>query len=131
MKIKAQLLVRMVQWTVRRSALSKCGTFQFANPFQLNSLNSINLTVPKREDLFTGMSRSYGRRPVTYKLKAASAFRQPSPTCRTAFPAQHLRPSDVLSCWPDGLELAAGFYPGSDEQHRLFRRLLKTYLRCN
>jgi len=36
----------------------------------------------------------------------ASAFRQPSPTCRrpTAFPAQHLRPSGVLSCWPDGLE---------------------------
>jgi len=27
-------------------------------------------------------------------------------TCRTAFPAQHLRPSGVLSCWPDGLELS-------------------------
>jgi len=50
----------------------------------------------------------------------ASAFRQPSPTCRTVFPAQHLRPSGVLSCWPDGLELTPGFYPGSDEQHRLF-----------
>ena len=48
------------------------------------------------------------------------AFRQPSPTCRTAFPAQHLRPSLVLSCWPSGLELTAGFYPGSSEQHRLF-----------
>ena len=32
----------------------------------------------------------------------------------------------VLSCWPDGLELTPGFYPpGSNEQHRLFRRLLK------
>jgi len=31
--------------------------------------------------------------------------RQPSPTCRTAFLAQHLRPSGVFSCWPDGLEL--------------------------
>ena len=51
---------------------------------------------------------------------AASAFRQPSPTCRTAFLAQHLRPSGVLSCWPDGLELTPGFYPGSNEQHRLF-----------
>ena len=51
---------------------------------------------------------------------AASAFRQPSPTCRTAFTAQHLRPSGVLGCWPDGLELAPGFYPGSNEQHRLF-----------
>ena len=51
---------------------------------------------------------------------AASAFRQPSPTCRTAFPAQHLRPSGVLSCWPDGLELSPGFYPESNEQHRLF-----------
>ena len=52
----------------------------------------------------------------------ASAYRQPSPTCtcRTAFPAQHLRPSGVLSCWPDGLELTPGFYPESIEQHRLF-----------
>ena len=39
-----------------------------------------------------------------------------------AFPAQHLRPSGVLSCWPDGLKLSLslGFYPGSNEQHRLF-----------
>ena len=39
-----------------------------------------------------------------------------------AFPAQHLslRPSGVFSCWPDGLELTPGFYPGSNEQHRLF-----------
>ena len=51
---------------------------------------------------------------------AASAFRQPSPTCRTAFPTQHLRPSGVLSSWPDGLELTPRFYPGSNEQHRLF-----------
>ena len=54
------------------------------------------------------------------RYAAASAFRQPSPTCRTAFPAQHLRPSGVFSCWPDGLELTAGFYPRSNEQHRLF-----------
>ena len=33
---------------------------------------------------------------------------------------QHLRPSGVLSCWPDGLELTPGFYPRSNEQHRLF-----------
>jgi len=50
---------------------------------------------------------------------AVSAFCQPSPTCRTAFPVQHLRPSGVFSCWPDGLELTPGFYPGSNEQHRL------------
>jgi len=56
--------------------------------------------------------------PVSHA--AASAFRQPSPTCRTAFPAQHLRPSGVLRCWPDGLELTRAFYPGSNEQHRLF-----------
>ena len=49
-----------------------------------------------------------------------SAFRQPPPTCRTTFPAQHLRPSGVFSCWPDGLELTPGFYLGSNEQHRLF-----------
>ena len=51
---------------------------------------------------------------------AASTFRQPSPTCRTAFPAQHLQPSGVLSCWSDGLKLTPGFYPGSNEQHRLY-----------
>ena len=34
--------------------------------------------------------------------------------------AQHLRPSGVLSCWLDGLELSPGFYTGSNEQHRLF-----------
>ena len=39
----------------------------------------------------------------------SSAFRQPPSTCRTAFPAQHLRPSGVLGCWPDGLELTPGF----------------------
>jgi len=29
-------------------------------------------------------------------------------------------PSGVLSCWPDGLELTPAFYPGTNEQHRLF-----------
>jgi len=36
------------------------------------------------------------------------------------FPPQHLRPSGVFGCWPDGLELTPGFYPGSSEQHKLF-----------
>jgi len=31
------------------------------------------------------------------------------PSCRTAFLAQHLRPSGVLNCWPDDLELTPGF----------------------
>ena len=35
--------------------------------------------------------------------------------------AQHLRPSSgVLGCWPDGLQLTPGLYPGSNERHRLF-----------
>ena len=29
-------------------------------------------------------------------------------------------PSGVFSCWPDGLKLTPGFYPRSNEQHRLF-----------
>jgi len=29
-------------------------------------------------------------------------------------------PTAVLGCWFDGLELSPGFYPGSNEQHRLF-----------
>jgi len=65
------------------------------------------------------------RSPV---LTRAGICVPPTVTCRTAFPAQHLRPSGVLSCWPDGLELSPGFYPGSNEQHRLFRRLRRTYL---
>ena len=64
---------------------------------------------------------------ITLQSSSASAFRQPSSTCRTTFPAQHLRPSGVLSCWFDGLELTPGFYSGSNERHRLFRRLLKMY----
>jgi len=35
--------------------------------------------------------------------------------CRYTYGSVH-----VLSCWPDGLELTPGFYPGSNEQHRLF-----------
>jgi len=57
----------------------------------------------------------------------ASAFRQPSPTCRTAFLAQHLRPSGVLGCWPDGLELP-DFIRDPTSSTDCFRRLLKTYL---
>jgi len=51
---------------------------------------------------------------------AASLFCQPSPTWCTLFPAQHLRPSGVLSRWPDGLEVSPWFYPRSIEQYRLF-----------
>ena len=50
-------------------------------------------------------------------------------TCRTAFAAQHLRPSGVLSCWPDGLELTPGFYPRDPASSTdCFRRLLEPYL---
>jgi len=31
------------------------------------------------------------------------------------------KPSGVLGCWLDGLELTPGFYPRSNEQHRLFQ----------
>ena len=48
------------------------------------------------------------------------AFRQSSSTCHTAFLAQHFRPSGVLTCWPNGLELTPRFYLGSNEQYRLF-----------
>jgi len=52
-----------------------------------------------------------------------------TPTCRRLLiVGLYLRPSGVLSCWPNGLQLTPGFYPRSNDQHRLFRRLLKTYL---
>jgi len=30
------------------------------------------------------------------------------------------RPEYDAACWPDGLELTPGFYPGSNELYRLF-----------
>ena len=57
---------------------------------------------------------------------AASAFRQPSPTCRTAFPAQRLRPSGIPCCWPDGLELSPGFFSGIQ---RAAQTVLDVYLK--
>ena len=51
---------------------------------------------------------------------AASALRQPSTTCSTSLPAQHLRLSGLFSCRPHSLELSPGFYPGPDHQCRLF-----------
>jgi len=50
--------------------------------------------------------------------------RQPSSTCRTAFLALHLRPLDVLSCWPDGLELSPGFSRDPTSSTYCFTRLL-------
>ena len=96
---------------------------------QVGSLRIVDCTAPKTavtkvfNDLL--MAEDRGQMSALCLLDllichlhaAASAFRQPSPTCRTAFPAQHLRPSGVLGCGPDGLELTAGFYPGSNEQH--------------
>jgi len=40
-------------------------------------------------------------------LLVASAFRQPSTTCSTSLPAQHLRPSGLFSCRPHSLELSS------------------------
>ena len=54
---------------------------------------------------------------------AASTFRQPSTTCSTSLPAQHLRPSGLFSCRPHSLELSPqspGFYSVPDHQCRLF-----------
>ena len=46
--------------------------------------------------------------------------------------AQRLRPSGVLSCWPDGPELSSGFYPGIQ---RAAQTVLSVYLKricsCN
>jgi len=59
------------------------------------------------DSYFQNMSSASGG----FAPKLPPGLRQPSPTCRTAFPAQHLRPLGVLSCWPDGLEHTPGFYP--------------------
>ena len=64
-----------------------------------------------------GLLRS-GRR---CRHSAAPAFRQPSTTCSTSLPAQHLRPSGFFSYRPHGLERFPGFHPGSDLQCRLFQ----------
>ena len=63
---------------------------------------------------------SPGKTPVhSTPFSTTSKYIQPSSTCHTAFSAQHLRPSGVLSCWLDGLEFSQIFLESS-EQHRLF-----------
>ena len=52
---------------------------------------------------------------------AASAFRQPQTNRSTSLPAQHLRPSGLVSRRPHSLELSPGFHPGPDYQCRLFQ----------
>jgi len=52
---------------------------------------------------------------------AASAFRQPSTSCSTSLPAQHLWLSGLLSRRPHSLDLSPGFYPGPHHQCRLFQ----------
>jgi len=52
---------------------------------------------------------------------ASSEFRQPSTTCSTSLPAQHLRPSGLFSCRPHSLELSPKLHPGPDRQCRLFQ----------
>ena len=56
---------------------------------------------------------------------AASAFHQPSTTCNTSLPAQHLWLSGLLSCRPHSLELSPGFYPGPHHQCKLFQTFAK------
>jgi len=63
---------------------------------------------------------SPGKTPVhSTPFSTTSKYIHPSSTCHTAFSAQHLRPSGVLSCWLDGLEFSQIFLESS-EQHRLF-----------
>jgi len=50
---------------------------------------------------------------------------QPSTTCSTSLPAQHLWLSSLLSRRPHSLELSPGFYPGLHHQCRLFQTFAK------
>ena len=56
---------------------------------------------------------------------SVTAFRQPSTTCSTSLPAQHLWLSGLLSRRPHSLELYPGFYPGPHHQCRLFQTFAK------
>ena len=62
---------------------------------------------------------------------AAPAFRQPSTTCSTSLPAQHLWLSGLLSRRPHSLELSPGFYPGPHHQCRLFQTFAKNVFVCS
>jgi len=52
---------------------------------------------------------------------AASAFCQPSTSCSTSLPAQHLQPLCLFSCRSHSLELSPEFHSGSNHQCRLFQ----------
>jgi len=69
--------------------------------------------------------------PTLTTLVSASAFRQPSTTCSTSLPAQHLWLSGLLSRRPHSLELSPGFYPGPHHQCRLFQTFAKDVFVCS
>ena len=66
---------------------------------RLDSLPACSDSSPVSERPCTTVSVGALHHGLQCWQAAASAFRQPSPTCRTTFLAQHLRPSGLLSCW--------------------------------
>ena len=66
--------------------------------------------------------------PTLTTLVSASAFRQPSTTCSTSLPAQHLWLSGLLSRRPHTWNSLPDFIRDPTISANCFRRLLKTYL---
>ena len=67
---------------------------------------------------FTGMRISWLKNKNSQRILTNT---QPSATCSTSLPAQHLRPSGLFSCQYHSLEFSPGFHPGPDHQCRLFQ----------
>jgi len=67
---------------------------------------------------FVSMFTTYMHRTLT---KTIEYCRQPSATCSTSLPSQHLRPPCLFSRRSHSLELSPGFHPGPDQQCRVLQ----------
>ena len=93
---------------------------------------SISYTPANHSEALSGQTRPPTDKPETYELLREMQLTQGCiDLLDSGQPAQHLRPSGVLSCWPDGLELTPGFYPESNEQHRLLGVYLERSPTCS
>jgi len=93
------------------------------------SFDRVSFPSPTAAAAVCGGFAAERRAGTRYRSTAAGGRRRPAATApqhgaqqqkRGQCHTQRLRPSSVLSCWPDGLELTPGFYPGSNAQHRPF-----------
>ena len=116
-KFSRSCYYRLQLWRFRRSLHSDLSTIHSSTPLWIHRLITATLFLLVHQEhngcfsswqwKFTDVWTAAHHRPMSdYCVPvagadtAASAFRQPSTTCSTSLPAQHLRPSGLFSCRP-------------------------------